>query len=113
MTTATVEQGSPSAAAPAPQGQPRRTKLRLGVLAVAGPGLIVMLADGDAGCLITAAQSGAQWGYRLILPQLLLIPLLYFVQEITSAWASSPARDTERSSRSSSARAGLQSRPHR
>ena len=42
-----------------------------------------MLADGDAGCLITAAQSGAQWGYRLILPQLLLIPVLYLVQEMT------------------------------
>jgi Mn2+/Fe2+ NRAMP family transporter len=42
-----------------------------------------MLADGDAGCLITAAQSGAQWGYRLILPSLLLIPVLYMVQEMT------------------------------
>jgi Mn2+/Fe2+ NRAMP family transporter len=42
-----------------------------------------MLADGDAGCLITAAQSGAQWGYRLILPQLVLIPVLYLVQEMT------------------------------
>jgi Mn2+/Fe2+ NRAMP family transporter len=53
------------------------------MLAVWGPGIIVMLADGDAGCLITAAQSGAQWGYRLILPQLLLIPVLYLVQEMT------------------------------
>jgi Mn2+/Fe2+ NRAMP family transporter len=53
------------------------------MLAVWGPGIIVMLADGDAGCLITAAQSGAQWGYRLILPQLLLIPVLYMVQETT------------------------------
>jgi Mn2+/Fe2+ NRAMP family transporter len=48
-----------------------------------GPGLIVMLADTDAGCLITAAQSGTQWGYAMVLPQLLLIPLLYGVQEIT------------------------------
>jgi Mn2+/Fe2+ NRAMP family transporter len=53
------------------------------MLAIWGPGIIVMLADGDAGCLITAAQSGAQWGYRLILPQLLLIPVLYMVQEMT------------------------------
>ncbi len=37
-------------------------------LKVFGPGLIVMLADTDAGCLITAAQSGAQWGYAMVLP---------------------------------------------
>ncbi|MGT2426090.1 NRAMP family divalent metal transporter [Amnibacterium kyonggiense] len=56
---------------------------RRGLLAVWGPGLIVMLADTDAGCLVTAAQSGAQWGYALVLPQLLLIPILFMVQEIT------------------------------
>jgi Mn2+/Fe2+ NRAMP family transporter len=28
---------------------------------LAGPGLVVMLADTDAGSIITAAQSGAQW----------------------------------------------------
>jgi Mn2+/Fe2+ NRAMP family transporter len=33
-----------------------------------GPGLVVMLADTDAGSLITASQSGAQWGYRMVLP---------------------------------------------
>jgi Mn2+/Fe2+ NRAMP family transporter len=27
-----------------------------------GPGLVVMLADTDAGSLITAAQSGSRWG---------------------------------------------------
>lgn len=32
---------------------------------VFGPGLIVMLADTDAGCLMTAAQSGAQWKYTM------------------------------------------------
>ena len=50
---------------------------------VMGPGLVVMLADTDAGCLITAAQSGAEWGFALVLPQLLLIPVLYAAQEIT------------------------------
>jgi Mn2+/Fe2+ NRAMP family transporter len=45
--------------------------------------MIVMFADTDAGSLITAAQSGAIWGYRLVLLQLLLIPVLYLVQEIT------------------------------
>lgn len=48
-----------------------------------GPGLIVMLADTDAGSLITAAQSGAQWGYHMVLPQIVLMPILYFIQEIT------------------------------
>lgn len=53
------------------------------LLAVWGPGLIVMLADTDAGSLITAAQSGAQWGYALVVPQLVLIPILYMAQEMT------------------------------
>jgi len=52
-------------------------------LAVIGPGLVVMLADTDAGSVIVAAQSGAQWGYRLLLLQLLLMPILYVVQELT------------------------------
>jgi Mn2+/Fe2+ NRAMP family transporter len=52
-------------------------------LLVAGPGLVVMLADTDAGSVITAAQSGAQWGYRLLLMQFLLVPILYIVQELT------------------------------
>jgi NRAMP (natural resistance-associated macrophage protein)-like metal ion transporter len=52
-------------------------------LAVMGPGLVVMLADTDVGSIITAAQSGVQWGYRLLLLQLLLMPVLYIVQELT------------------------------
>jgi Mn2+/Fe2+ NRAMP family transporter len=52
-------------------------------LMVVGPGLLVMLADTDAGSLITAAQSGAQWGYKLLALQFLLIPVLYIVQELT------------------------------
>lgn len=47
------------------------------------PGLVVMLADTDAGSLITAAQSGAQWGYSLILPNLILIPIVFVLQELT------------------------------
>ena len=35
-------------------------------LAAWGPGLLVMLADTDAGNVVTAAQAGAQWGYRLL-----------------------------------------------
>ncbi len=52
-------------------------------LATLGPGLTVMLADTDAGSVITAAQSGAQWGYKLLWIQLILIPVLYFVFELT------------------------------
>jgi Mn2+/Fe2+ NRAMP family transporter len=56
---------------------------RLSFLAVFGPGLVVMLADTDVGSVITAGQSGVQWGYRLLLLQLVLIPVLYMVQELT------------------------------
>ncbi len=52
-------------------------------LAVIGPGLLVMLADTDAGSIITAAQSGAQWGFKLLALQLILIPILFVVQELT------------------------------
>ncbi len=52
-------------------------------LFVIGPGLVVMLADTDVGGVITAAQSGAQWGYRLLALQFILIPVLYIVQELT------------------------------
>jgi Mn2+/Fe2+ NRAMP family transporter len=57
---------------------------RLGrLVAVFGPGIVVMLADTDVGSVITAGQSGAQWGYRLLLLQFLLMPVLYIVQELT------------------------------
>src|SRR5262245_51001779 len=51
------------------------------IAAVSGPGIVVMLADTDAGSVITAAQSGAEWGYRLLMLQ--LVPILYMVQELT------------------------------
>ncbi len=52
-------------------------------MAVFGPGLVVMLADTDVGSIITAGQSGAQWGYKLLLLQFILMPILYMVQELT------------------------------
>ncbi len=51
--------------------------------AVLGPGQIVMMADTDVGSVITAAQSGARWGYALLPLQFLLIPVLFVVQELT------------------------------
>ncbi len=52
-----------------------------------GPGLVVMLANTEVGSVITAAQSGANWGYRLLLLQFLIIPLLYMVQELAARLA--------------------------
>ncbi len=52
-------------------------------IAVFGPGLVVMLADTDVGSIITAANSGVQFGYRLLTQQLLLIPVLFIIQELT------------------------------
>ena len=54
----------------------------LAFIAGIGPGILVMLADTDAGNVVTAAQSGAQWGYRLLPLLLGLIPVLYMVQEL-------------------------------
>jgi Mn2+/Fe2+ NRAMP family transporter len=65
----------------------RLAKIKIGPvmrwIGVWGPGLLVMLADSDAGNVVTAAQAGAQWGYRLLPLLLLLIPMLYMVQELT------------------------------
>jgi Mn2+/Fe2+ NRAMP family transporter len=61
----------------------RRRWTLLAMFALWGPGLIVMLADTDAGCIVTAAQSGAQFGYAMVLPQVVLMPILFAVQEIT------------------------------
>jgi Mn2+/Fe2+ NRAMP family transporter len=58
-----------------------RLSWRLVALA-AGPGLVAMFADTDAGSIITVAQSGAQWGYRLLAPNLLFIPFMFIAQEL-------------------------------
>jgi Mn2+/Fe2+ NRAMP family transporter len=41
-----------------------------------------MLADTDVGSIVTAGQSGVQWGYRLLGIQFVLIPVLYLMQEL-------------------------------
>lgn len=64
------------------QKAPSRSRLWSFAL-IAGPGLVVMLADTDAGSIITAAQSGAVWGYKLLLLQFILMPILYIAQELT------------------------------
>jgi NRAMP (natural resistance-associated macrophage protein)-like metal ion transporter len=52
-------------------------------LLLAGPGLIVMLADNDAGGITTYTVTGAKYGYNLIWFLLLLLPVAYVVQEMT------------------------------
>ncbi|MEN6396359.1 MAG: divalent metal cation transporter [Methanoregula sp.] len=52
-------------------------------LILAGPGLIVMLADNDAGGITTYTVTGATYGYSLIWFLLLLLPVAYVVQEMT------------------------------
>jgi len=52
-------------------------------LLLAGSGLIVMLADNDAGGITTYTVTGAKYGYGLIWFLLLLLPVAYVVQEMT------------------------------
>jgi Mn2+/Fe2+ NRAMP family transporter len=63
---------------------PRRTLNRrlITLLAVAGPGLIVMAADNDAGTMTVFAQAGHGYGTQLLWVLLLLAPVLFVVQEM-------------------------------
>ncbi|HTX00554.1 MAG TPA: NRAMP family divalent metal transporter [Acidimicrobiales bacterium] len=50
--------------------------------AVMGPGLVVMVADNDAGGITTYAQTGQEYGLRLLCVIVLLAPVLYVNQEM-------------------------------
>ena len=52
------------------------------LLAIVGPGLIVMFGDNDAGGVSTYAQAGQNYGTRLLWVLLLLIPVLIVNQEM-------------------------------
>ncbi len=53
-------------------------------LTLIGPGILVMLADNDAGGVITYAQTGAAYGIGFFIPFLILmVPVAYVVQEMT------------------------------
>ena len=52
-------------------------------LAVLGPGIIVMVADNDAGGIATYAVTGSKYGFSLLWIFLLLLPMAYYVQEMT------------------------------
>jgi Mn2+/Fe2+ NRAMP family transporter len=52
------------------------------LLAILGPGLIVMVGDNDAGAFATYGQAGQNYGTKLLWTLLLLIPVLYVNQEM-------------------------------
>ena len=63
--------------------RPRTFKVRLmTLLAIVGPGIIVMVGDNDAGGVATYAQAGQNYGYSLLWVLLLLIPVLIVNQEM-------------------------------
>jgi NRAMP (natural resistance-associated macrophage protein)-like metal ion transporter len=62
-----------------PRGRRRRL---LALLAIMGPGLIVMVGDNDAGGVATYAQAGQNYGLTLLWTLLLLIPVLIVNQEM-------------------------------
>ena len=63
---------------------PRRTwrQRLLTLLAILGPGIIVMVGDNDAGGVSTYAQAGQNYGYSLLWTLVLLIPVLIVNQEM-------------------------------
>jgi Mn2+/Fe2+ NRAMP family transporter len=64
-------------------GRPRSARARLlAFLAIAGPGIIVMVGDNDAGGVATYSQAGQDYGTSLLWVLLLLIPVLIVNQEM-------------------------------
>ena len=57
-------------------------KRLLTLLAIVGPGLIVMVGDNDAGAFGTYAQAGQNYGTSLLWTLMLLVPVLYVNQEM-------------------------------
>jgi Mn2+/Fe2+ NRAMP family transporter len=54
------------------------------VIALIGPGILVMVADNDAGGVITYAQTGSIFGLGFFIPlMILMVPTAYLVQEMT------------------------------
>jgi Mn2+/Fe2+ NRAMP family transporter len=61
----------------------RSRRRTLVLLAVVGPGIITMVADNDAGGISTYAQTGAKTGFSLLWAFIILVPMAYYVQEMT------------------------------
>jgi Mn2+/Fe2+ NRAMP family transporter len=84
QTAEDLKAASIPAAAGTADRHPRHHLRWLWIAGVVGPGVMVMLADTDVGSIVTAAKSGATWGYRLLPLQIVLIPVLYVVMELTA-----------------------------
>jgi Mn2+/Fe2+ NRAMP family transporter len=63
----------------APHGLSAKLKT---LLAIVGPGLIVMVGDNDAGAFATYGQAGQNYGTHLLWTLLLMVPVLYVNQEM-------------------------------
>ena len=61
----------------------RLNRRTLVFLAALGPGIITMIADNDAGGISTYAQTGAKTGFNLLWAMVILVPMAYYVQEMT------------------------------
>src|SRR5581483_4479384 len=64
------------------EGNPGLRAKALALLAIIGPGLIVMVGDNDAGGVATYSQAGQNYGSSLLWVLLLLIPVLIVNQEM-------------------------------
>jgi NRAMP (natural resistance-associated macrophage protein)-like metal ion transporter len=64
------------------EARPRLSNKLKTLLAIVGPGLIVMVGDNDAGAFGTYTQAGQNYGTRLLWTLALLIPVLYVNQEM-------------------------------
>lgn len=54
------------------------------LMALIGPGILVMIADNDAGGVITYAQTGSMFGIGFFIPfMIVMLPVAYIVQEMT------------------------------
>jgi NRAMP (natural resistance-associated macrophage protein)-like metal ion transporter len=62
--------------------RPRLSNKLKTLLAIVGPGLIVMVGDNDAGAFGTYTQAGQNYGTHLLWTLLLLVPVLYVNQEM-------------------------------
>jgi Mn2+/Fe2+ NRAMP family transporter len=61
-----------------------RFNRRLAILfAVLGPGIITMIADNDAGGISTYSVTGSKYGFNLLWVFFILIPMAYYIQEMT------------------------------
>ena len=68
-----------------PKGRAVRSRFGMRLMSflmVFGPGLIVMVADNDAGAVSTYTQAGARYGLNLLWVMLLLLPVTFFCQEM-------------------------------